>query len=409
MDSRIKTHLFVFVSFLMTFAVLCFAETQAQTSQAENDLNVSPEFPFYAQITAGDVYIRSGPGTQHYFTGKLNKGDTVKVLGQKFTWSLILPPKGSFSWISKQYVAIDSSNPDIGIVTGDEVRVYAGSEFVAPIHSDRVQVKMNKGNKVHLLGEEIGDYYKITPPDGAYLWVSTEYTSPLAEPVRVQPAPAQTKPAETPVSEPQPRVVKPPAAAPESVVVRNIEGPESEQLKLFYALQDVVEAERKKPLNEQDYSRVKKNLEQIAGNSKSPKASRYAKFLIEQIKCYELAAAVEKADSRQNDQLNSLYQKIEDAHETKMTQMQDLGRFSVVGTLKKSSVYGPQPDMLRYIITNPAGKIICYAVPVGSAASIDLSQMFGKDVGLVGKIEPHPQTASALVKFTDIEVIKTEE
>jgi uncharacterized protein YraI len=386
----------------MALAAICaarqtFEEPSAKVDAEKNEVAL-PDFPFYAEIITNDVYIRSGPGTQHYFCGKLNKGNTVKVLSRKFSWLLIVPPKGSFSWISKQYVTIDPGNPDIGIVTGDEVRVYAGSDYVAPIHSDRVQLKLNKNNKVVLLGEEIGDYYKIAPPKGAYLWVSSDYIRPLAEPVKVQKVEA-VAPAVEPKAEALPAPVK-------TAVVPTRIPAESDQLRKFYALQEFIKTERTKPLHEQDFSKIKPALEQLVKDKSSHKASRYAEFTLEQIKCYELAAAVEQVDDVQDTQLADLCKNIDNAHTEKMTEFQDIGRFAAIGTLKKSNVYGPEAELLHYVITNNAGKVICYALPSGPSERTDLANLMGQKVGLVGAIAPHPQTAGALVKFTEIEMIR---
>lgn len=401
MDSRKKTYLFATVLITMAWAAICAAQQASKEPATEVTAEKSevtlPNFPFYAEIITNDVYIRSGPGTQHYFCGKLNKGDTVKVLSRKFSWLLIVPPMGSFSWISKQYVTIDPGNPDIGIVTGDEVRVYAGSDYVAPIHSDRVQLKLNKNNKVALLGEEIGDYYKIAPPKGAYLWVSSDYVRPLAEPVTIQKIKV--------VAPVEPKAEAPSVPVKTAVVPTRIPA-ESDQLRKFYTLQEFIKAERAKPLHEQDFSKIKPALEQLVKDKSSHKASRYAEFTLEQIKCYELAAAVEQVDGTQDTQIADMCKNIDNAHTEKMAEFQDIGRFAVIGTLKKSNVYGPEAELLHYVITDNAGKVICYALPSGSYEGMDMAHLMGQKVGLVGSITPHPQTAGALVKFTEIEMIR---
>jgi len=98
----------------------------------------------------------------------------VNVIG--FThnnWFQITPPPGSFSWISKTYVEIDKTNPKKGVVTGDAVRVWAGSDFVEPLRSSSLQTKLNKGDAVAIAGapEGEGDYYKSFTKD-ASLWIS---------------------------------------------------------------------------------------------------------------------------------------------------------------------------------------------------------------------------------------------
>ena len=139
MDSQINLKL----SFTILIAVLitsnCLCQEDISVSQvavpAEPNIISLPDFPYFAEITGNDVYIRSGPGTNYYRCGKLKKSDIVKIVSAKNVWSRILPSQESFSWISKQYVTIDMDNPDMGIVTGDEVRVYAGSQYFEPIHS----------------------------------------------------------------------------------------------------------------------------------------------------------------------------------------------------------------------------------------------------------------------------------
>ena len=361
-------------------------EESVSTSDAEETV---PSFPYIAQITADDVYIRSGPGTQYYSCGKLNKVDRVKVVSTQFSWSHIVPPVGSFSWISMQYVSIDPNNPDIGIVTGDAVRVYAGSEHIKPIHSTTLQGKLNKGDKVRLLGEEQGDYYKIAPPSFAYLWVSTKYTKPLGPagevPLTVEP---QVEPK-----------VETPAVVPTPI---DVIGVEAEKLKEYYALEKQIEAERAKPMAQQNYATMKKMLLEIAGNKEAGKAARYSEFALKQIERYELALEVTKAIQLQDAQLQQIQERIDKAHATKLAQVQDLGRFAAVGQFQTSTIYGPEPELKHYRIIDDSGKIACYALPSDSASEIDLSKFVGRNVGLVGTIEPHLQTAGALVRFTEI-------
>ena len=175
-----KSHINFFILVILAgLASVGFAQGAVTTSADVNTVGV-PSFPYVAEITGDNVYVRSGPGTNYYACGKLKKGNRVKVVSCfKGVWSRIVPPAGSFSWISKQYVRIDPSNRALGIVTGDAVRVRAGSQDGNPLHSRTTQLKLNRGDKVKLLGEEKTDYYKIVPPEGTYLWVSMKYTRPL--------------------------------------------------------------------------------------------------------------------------------------------------------------------------------------------------------------------------------------
>lgn len=377
-----------FKLFILIYLVssACFAEQALSSPQesvsAADTQETVPSFPYIAEITDDNINIRSGPGTNYYRCSRLNKADRVKVVASQFSWSRIVPPPGSFSWISKQYVRIDRSNPTVGIVTGDAVRVYAGSELLKPIHSTTVQLKLNRDDKVRLMGEVKGDYYKIAPPAGTYLWLSTKYTEPLGAVGEV------------------PLIVAPKADT--SVVVYTKTSVEAKKLREYYDLKKQIEAERAKPMAQQNYVNIKKAILEITNNKEAGKATRYSAFAIKQIERYELALAVGKQVRFQQLQLQRIQERIERARLRKLTQVPELGRFAVIGRFQISSIYGAQAELKHYRIIDDSGKILCYALPEGSASKMALSEFVGRKVGLVGTIEPHLQTSKALVRFAEI-------
>jgi len=302
-------------------------------------------------------------------------------MGRQFSWARIVPPPGSFSWIYMQYVTIDPDNPTVGTVSGDRVRVYAGSDFRKTLHSKKLQGKLDKGDKVKLLGEELDDYYKITPPSFAYLWVSANFTKPI--PVK-EVAPTVEPPVVEPTTEPNEVVPEP--VSPETA------------LEIYSALKEQLEAERAKPMDQQNYADIKAALIKIARNKTAGKAARYAEFVLKQIKDFELVLEVSKAVRLQNEQLQKIRERIDKARATRLAEFEDMSRFAVVGQLQTFTTYGPG----HYRIIDESGKTICYALPSGRVSQMQLSKLIGQKVGLVGTIEPHPQSAGAMVRFTDI-------
>ncbi len=372
------------VVLMSTGFVQVAATSTQQPSSADINEAAIPDFPYIAQITGDDVYIRSGPGTNHYSCGKLNKTDTVTVVDTQFSWSCIIPPPGSFSWISKQYVRIDSAEPAKGIVTGDSVRVWAGSADGNPIHSRTMQFKLNKDDQVRLIvGQDQGDYYKIAPPPNAYLWVSTQYTRPIAT---VGPDAEITESKDMP-----------PAVVPTDVSV------EARKLAEYYIMAKQIKTEQAKPPDKQNYELIKKKLLEIANNKAAGKAARYANFAIEQIKRFELAVNVEKTVKLQDDQLQKIKQRIDKDHAAKIENVPNLGDFAVIGKFQTSSIYNADPKLIHYLVVDDSGRILCYALPQDRAAKMNLNNLIGQKVGLLGSIEPHPQTSGALVKFTQIQ------
>jgi uncharacterized protein YgiM (DUF1202 family) len=382
---------------------------QANVSISDaTDANL-PAMPFLAEITSDDVYVRSGPGTNYYYCSKLKKADRVKVVGSKFSWWQIVPPAGSYSWISKQYVQIDPQNKAGGTVIGDAVRVYAGSDDVQPMHSTTPLAKLDKGEKVTLLGEEKEDYYKIAPPEGAYLWVSNQYARPLGSlvsPAQPQPMPAvsTTIPAPFPTAAAanSPNEPNTPAPAPAPAPL-SLDDQKNSEVQL---LKGRVDAERAKPADQQNFTELKKTLGEFANNKQTPKAARNAQNLLKTIERCELSQEIAKTVKLQDEQLGQTKQRIENAHAEQLAKFEDLSIFAVIGQLRESSVFAEAPGIKYYRVVDSGGNTVCYARPAGEAANMDLSKFIDKKVGLVGTIEPNPELGDALVQFTNIIELK---
>lgn len=392
MKSHTKLIILSITIFLISLGLISFAQDSEEGAATTTEA-ATPDFPYIAEITGDNVYIRSGSGTNFYQCGKLNKGDRVKVVGRVFSWSRIVPPEGSFSWISTRYIEVNPDDPTIGIVTGDQVRVYAGSEYRKPLHSMTLQGKLNKGDKVKLLGEQMDDYYKIAPPPFAYLWISTNFTKPVSQPAETEPAdltPVETASEEIPADANE--------ATSETAITAELTIPEK-MMQLYNALRKQIQAEQAKPLTEQDYSQIKKGLVEIAENKQAGKAARYAEYVIKQIEGYELAIAVNKQIKLQNEQLDKIKEGIDKARSTRLAEFKDMGKYAVVGQLQPFTIYGPG----HYRIVDKTGKTICAAVPVGSISQRSFSRYLEHKVGLVGTIEPSPDTPpGATVKFSEI-------
>lgn len=358
-----------------------------------NEVSV-PSFPYAAQVTEDNAPIRCGSGTNFYICGKLKNGDKVKVVSSQFSWSCIVPPPGSFSWISMRYVSIDPDDPTTGIVTAEGIRVYAGSEQREPIHSETLQLKLTRGDEVKFIGKQKGNYYKIAPPEGAYLWVSTKYTKPLAAPAPKVPQTIVTP--TTTDTKPKPK----PKTAIKPFVPTTVSG-ESENLKLYYTLKKQIQAEQAKPTDQQNYENIKKALAVIAGNKEAGKAARYADLAIKQIKGFELAMVITKEVQLQNEELKKSQEGIDKARTTRLAQVEALGKYAVIGKFQTSNIFSSDP-VKRYRIMDDKGKTVCYASPTGPIAKKDLSKLAGSKVGLIGKIEPKWQLSGALIRFTEI-------
>ena len=145
-------------------------------------------------VNSNEVYVRSGPGENYYATIKLDKGAKVMVVGLKYDWLKIIPPDGSFSYVAKAFVE-KRGDGSTGQVTKPDLNVRAGSDLVAI--KTVVQTKLDENEDVTILGEQ-DEYFKIKPPEGAYLYVNKQFvdqakdvpviaSAPGAEPIASSP------------------------------------------------------------------------------------------------------------------------------------------------------------------------------------------------------------------------------
>ncbi|MFC1677176.1 SH3 domain-containing protein [Planctomycetota bacterium] len=369
--------------------------SSATVTFAEQETAEPTIFPYVAEITGSEVYYHSGPGTNHYRCGRLKQGQRVKVISHETVWSRIVPPAGSFSWISKQYVEIDPANTKVGTVAGDNVRVWVGSDSLLPIYCTKNDIRLSTGEKVTLLGLE-KDYYKIAPPAGAYRWVSTQQTKALDGDIEIPFTPdiVDEQPGVTEVVE----TVKSIDYTDASV--------EDKMLRVYYSLDKQIQAQRDKPLSQQDYTAIKRSLTEIAEKTDAGKAVRYADYAIKQIQGFELAGQVSKALELQKIQLAKTHEAIEKARLARLKKIVDLSKYTAIGTLQTSSVYASGANLLYHRLLDDSGKTICYALATGSASKIDLTGYLDQKVALIGTVQPHLQTKSALVQYSEITQIR---
>lgn len=395
----------------------------------------SVEYPFLAAAVGNDVYVRSGKGLGYYHCGKVNTGDQVTVVEEVAGWAKILPLPENYSWIHKSYVKVSPQAPKVGSVTGDNVRVWAGSDFIEPLRSNSLQTRLNTGEIVELMdagGAETGDYYKIKSPAGAYLWISSDllkYVGPVkpAEPVAA-PKPADEKPltleeklgvtpetavAETPkTEEAKPEDAQPAAeeqaAKPEEEVKPEPPKPveptkESLYLKQCRELTDNVSAELKKPVDEQNYSEFRQPLTAIMEDKDAGRAATYAKLLLERIDRYELAISVTQTLRQQDEQLAQLREQIDKAYETQVEKVRIVQEPPLyTGYVKPSFVYTGVGAQRRFLLTERAGRIVCYLIPAGPEIEGRLEQLSNLQIGVRGNIVSDPKALVTLVSVTEI-------
>jgi len=350
-------------------------------------------FPYVGEITGAELNIRSGAGTNFYSCGKISSPARVVVVGQKFSWSQILPPQGSFSWIFKQYVQTDVNNSGVGIVNADNTRVYAGADDRDAMVSDSIQTALSKGQKVRLIGAAVGDYYKIVPPEGASLWTSSQYIKFIrkADGIDIK-VPKSITGTNAPTAKP-------------GVLFAQVDA-NSRELELYYTLVSQLDEEKAKPLAEQNFARIKAELTALAEDANSGKAGQYAKYTLKTVARCELAKESTAIIEDQNSKLQNQLAEIEKNREQQKQTITNISKFAIFGTFKPSALYADKPDNKRYLVTDDSNTPVCYAEATGAIADANLTEFFGKRVGLVGEITTDTLSSFSLIKFNEIELFE---
>ena len=368
------------------------------------------QFPYAAEIVGTEVYVRSGPGTAYYHCAKLSAPQRVTVVASTHgNWFQILPPPGSFSWISKTYINVNPAQPKIGVLTGDAVRVWAGSDFVEPMRSSSLQTKLNQGATVEIVGspEGEGDYYKITPPAGAYLWVSGECLKPLKkeEPKpeakegqpKLEDVTRQAKTGEGEVKKEETKPAPPPR-------------PKMEQtyMKQCYDISAKLDEEVKKSAPQQKYDPYKKMLEPIlADPNNAGMAVQYAQYLSDRIGRYELAINAGDQLKQQEQKMTDIRKQIDEARKTQLEKIsRQYEQYIMTGILKPSYVYSGKAGQKRYLLTNEQGRVIAYVVLSDASLASQAENLFNKKIGLVGRVVNSPKELVTLVTASKIEELK---
>lgn len=130
---------------------------------------MAQEAPFTGVVVEDSVQARAGAGRAFYPVGELKRGQVVTVRSVLYGWYEVDAPQGVFSYISKAFVDA-SGDGTSGLVNSDNARIKAASLEGLPHQSYQVQLALAKGTKVQIAGES-GDFYKIVPPKGAYVYL----------------------------------------------------------------------------------------------------------------------------------------------------------------------------------------------------------------------------------------------
>lgn len=397
----------------------------SRVARAQDSVQVQPDvensrFQFSGSINSPDVYVRSGPGEEYYATLRLAPGSQVTVVGIRYDWLKILPPPGSYCYVSKLFIE-KSGDGTVGRVNRPDINVRAGSDL-SPMKTT-VLAKLNVGDSVNIIGEQ-DEYYKIQPPAGTYFYVNKQFVTPIKA-VAVTDAPADpildtsdssatTVPSKSgeatdsaapatqpslaaataaPTTQPVAQAAdQPPAPSPEAVAE-----------SAFIALETEFRAASEKPLEDQPVNDLAKRYSAMLndpalGDEDKQTAGFRLAILKVRMNAQERLAEVAKAEAAAAARTQTL--KVEQDELQKRLDSNNVQLYAAVGVLQASSLqFGAQT---LYRLTDPAsGRTVIYL----RGDDADALKLIGQFVGVRGDTNTDDRLNIRVVSASTIETV----
>lgn len=393
----------------LLFSVFGFPLAPAQSPPDAVESKSAKTVLSEGEVTARDVYVRSGPSLNHYEICKLQSGEKVSIVGYDGDWYEILPPREAFSLISGDYV--DTTDNQNGVVNGDNVRVRAGSTLNANKYT--VQTLLSRGAKVTILGSNPDGFLRIKPPPGATLWINKQFVkSPVAIAGHVAPRstastsgaapvtaagsrPSEGSPAEQPLVETDSATTSKTievAVNNQSPTTGNVasaaesDRPSHEYRRELESLDEAARKELAKELADREWAPLLARYEEIARLADDEVSRVYARHRVEQLT--DLMAVTTTIR-----ELKSLNESSDEVRRAYLESRNRLPRVTPIdapvgmdaqGELRVSALYPPGSLPRRYRLIDPTAtptRTVAY-VEIPPNSRIDADSFIGKFVGV---------------------------
>ena len=361
------------VGLVLVLALIVFAPpAPAQTTEAAT----RPVPPYTGFINADLVNVRCGPGLYYYPLVQVAQNTPVVVESESRDWLALRPLAGMCGLVKKSDVTL-SADGTTATLASPAVRVYASGPAatrqwcVLPVPAE--------GATLQVRGPAEGDRLRVAPPDGARVYVLTQYVTPGAGLTSVGPLPSVD--------------VEPPKLDP-----------------LAQAYNDAGAAlagEMKKPVDERDYAPALAQFADIADKAEKnwlkAAASRRAaeiQALVEQQKEFRATVAIGSRLDQRLTELNAQRTAAMTAAEREAALQQP--PFLATGVVAPILQLEDVDYAIKFKLVDQRGR----PVVVLQSTLYDLNQYVGKAVGVRGTRTYLPAWGTYLVTVDDLEVLE---
>jgi SH3-like domain-containing protein len=335
-----------------------------------------PTPPYSGFINADLVNIRCGPGPYFYPLVQAAKNTPVVVESESRDWLALRPLTGACGLVAKNDVKI-AADGATATLASPAARVYASGP--AARRQWCVMPAPAEGATFQVLGPAEGDRLRVAPPEGARVYVLTQYVTPGAS-----------------------------LASPGPIESANIEPPKLDPLAQAYKDAGAALAEEmKKPVDERDYAPALAQFADIADKAEKnwlkAAASRRAaeiQALVEQQNEFRATVAI---GSRLDQRLTEL-----DAQRTAAMTAAEREAALQKPPFLATGVVAPMESLegvdhpIKFKLVDQRGR----PVVVLQSTLYDLNQYAGKAVGVRGTRTYLPDWATYLVTVDDLEVLE---
>jgi uncharacterized protein YgiM (DUF1202 family) len=357
---------------------------------ASNDLT-ERQIIAHAEVTANDVYVRSGPSLNHYTICKLKAGDRVRIVGESSDWFEILPPDGTFSLISGDYV--DTADDRTGVVNGENVRVRAGS--LLNDNKYTVQTMVSKGSGVTILGRNPDGFLRVVPPAGATLWITRQFIEPIPDELMNLEAAAGRQPvtsvatqdgAATDGSRPADTAPVPGDQTDQPVISSALAAlPRTSQRATLEKIDADTRKELTKPIAERKLEPLIERYRAVASQDQDDMSRRYAEARAQQLTDAITLMDTVKQMRRLGDRADSTRREFLEARaQIPVPTVPTPSGLDAQGELRVSALYPPGSIPRRYRLVDASGptdRTIAY-IEFPDVADVDPDQYIGRHVGV---------------------------
>lgn len=360
--------------------------TTPPSTTATQSANPQTDTEWVAEVSGNNVYVRSGPSTNHYPVVKLDAGSKVTIVGREAPWYEIQPPVGAQSLIHQNYV--DTVNDKEGVVNGDNVRVRAVSNLAEfSQRRSKVQTKLSKGATVTILGKTDDGFLRIAPPAGVTLWVHEDFIAQLPPGTPTTPA-AQLDSTLIPSTAPAQELT-----VGEASEQQTLETPKSPLTAVDATAQraalEAIDADARvqlaRPVSERNFQPLIARYQALVEQEEDTFASEYAAKRVRQ-----LTYLAEVAQSSQR--MHNLIENVENQRREFIEARANLpaavppipGGFDAQGEVRISAAYPPgaQPERYRLVDPNTAGALTIGYLEIPAGSKISAADFIGRYVGV---------------------------